>query len=196
MSRLAIWAPPILWMAVVLALSSAGFSAEKTGSMLHPLLGWLLPGLTREHLGAIHGAVRKLAHFTEYAILAALWFRALRRNGAVRPAAAAGLALGISVVCAMIDEGHQALVSARTGSPGDVLIDTLGAVVAVGALALGWRRVGDAATGLLLWVAAVGGLAALALELAAGAGGGLLWLTVPAAAGLVIYRWRKNGSQS
>jgi VanZ family protein len=195
-SRLATWAPPIVWMAVILAMSSADFSAENTGSVLHPLLAWLLPSLTIEQARLIHGVVRKLGHLTEYAILGALCFRAVTRSGTVRPSAAAGLALAVSVALALVDESHQAFVPSRTGSMGDVLIDALGALAAVVPARLGWRRTVDATTGVLLWVAAAGGLLALALELAAGAGGGVLWVSVPVAAGLLIYRRCRSASRS
>jgi len=178
-------------MAVVLAMSTAAFSADNTGSVLHPLLAWLLPWLTPEQGRLLHGAGRKLAHLTEYAILGALWFRAFTRSGAARPSVAAGLALAISVAWAVVDEIHQAFEPTRTGSRGDVLIDALGALVAIVPARLGWRRTVEATTGALLWVAAAGGLIALAVNLAAGVGGGVLWLSVPVAAGLLIYRrWR------
>ena len=54
----------------------------------------------------------------------------------------------------------------------------------------------NTATGILLWVSAVGGLAALAFDIAAGASGGLLWLTVPVAAVLLVYRSRSSASRS
>ena len=196
MSRLATWAPPIVWMAVVLAMSSADFSADHTGGILRPLLAWVLPGLTPESVALIHGAVRKSAHAIEYGILGGLWFHAFTRRGMARPSAAAGLALALSVACALVDEGHQALEPSRTGSLDDVLIDSLGALAAILPARLGWWRAARATTGVLLWIAAVGGLAALALGLAAGVGGGVLWFTVPAAAGLLIYRWRKGGASS
>jgi VanZ family protein len=195
-SRLATWLPPIAWMAAVLAMSSAEFSADKTGSVLDPLLAWLLPWLRLEQLETIHGVLRKTGHVVEYAILGALWFRAFTRSGAARPPAAAWAALALSIAWAAVDEGHQSFVPSRTGSVGDVLIDSLGALGAVVPARLGWRRAADAATGALLWTAAIAGLAALALNLAAGAAGGALWLTVPAAAGALVYRWRRSASRS
>jgi VanZ family protein len=193
-SRLATWAPPIVWMAVVLAMSSAQFSADNTGSVLHPLLTWLLPWLTPEHMAALHGVVRKAAHLAEYAVLAALWFRAFTRS-AVSPSAAAWLALAVSVACAVVDETHQTFVPNRTGSAGDVLIDSLGALAGVLPARLGFWRAAEATTGALLWVAALGGTVMLALGVAAGAGGGVLWLTVPLAAALLIYRRRKSATR-
>ena len=194
MSRLATWAPPILWLTVVLAMSSAEFSAENTHGVLHPLFAWLMPWLTPEHIGFLHGLARKGAHLSEYAILAALWFRAFAHGGASRPAAA-WWALAVSVVCAAVDETRQSFVPSRTGSAGDVLIDTVGAAIALVPARLGWWPSVEAATGLLLWLALGGGLVALGLELAAGAGGGLLWVTVPLAAGLLIYRTRRSAAR-
>ena len=178
-------------MGVVLALSSGPMSAENTGSILGPVLAWL--GLGRAHVHLLHGLVRKAAHVTEYAILAALWRHAFVRGGMARPAVASALALAISVACAVVDETNQSFLPTRTGAVGDIGLDLLGALAAVVTAQLGWRRAVDVATGVLLWVAVVGGLGALALELAAGAGGGVLWLTVPAAAALVVYRrWRST----
>jgi VanZ family protein len=193
-SRLATWAPPIVWMAVVLAMSSAQFSADNTGSVLHPLLAWLLPWLTPEHVTVLHGVMRKAAHLTEYAVLAALWFRAFTRS-AVPPSAAAWLALVASIACAVVDETHQTFVPTRTGSAGDVLIDSLGALAAVLPARLGFWRAAEATTGVLLWVAALGGAVLLALGVAAGAGGGVLWLTVQLASALLIYRRRKSATR-
>jgi VanZ family protein len=181
-------------MGVVLALSSAPMSAENTGSILGPVLAWL--GLGRAHVHLLHGLVRKAAHVTEYAILAALWRHAFVRGGTARPAVASALALAISVACAVVDETSQSFLPTRTGALGDVGLDALGALAAVGAAQLGWRKAVDVATGVLLWVAVVGGLGALALDLAAGSGGGVLWLTAPAAALLVVYRRRRSTSRT
>ena len=196
MTRLADWLPPFAWMTVVLSASSAEFSAANTGSLIHSILGWLLPGLPPHHVDVIHGVMRKLAHFTEYAILGALWFRGLARSGVARPPVAAWLALVLSVACAVVDETHQSFVPSRTGSARDVVLDSAGALAAIVPARLGWWGAADTATGVLLWLAAVGGLAALAIDLAAGASGGILWLTVPMAAVLLVYRRRSSASRS
>ena len=83
------------------------------------------------------------------------------------------------------------MVPSRTASVPDVVIDTAGVLLAVIPARLGWARAVDLATGVLLWVAVAGGLAALALDLAAGAGGGMLWLTVPTAAIALVYRRKR-----
>jgi VanZ family protein len=183
-------------MAVILAMSSSAMSAEKTSGVLNPLLTWLLPWLRLDELQVIHILVRKIGHVTEYGVLALLWRRAFVRSGVLRPAAGGWAALAVSVACAAVDETHQAFVASRTGSAADVLLDALGALAAILLAWVGWARVIEAGTSALLWIAAVGGLGALALGLAAGGRGGVLWLTVPAAAAVLIYRWRRSASRT
>lgn len=192
MSGLATWLPPLLWTAVVLSFSSDDFSAANTGRVLAPLLAWLFPSLTPHAIAVVHALIRKAAHLTEYAILAALWLRAFHRSGVVRPRAAAWLALAVAVVCASADEAHQAMVPSRTGSVYDVLLDGVGATLAVVSARLGWGRSAELVTGVLLWIALVGGLISLGVSLAAGAGGGPLWVSVPIAAAALVYRWRRS----
>jgi VanZ family protein len=81
--------------------------------------------------------MRKLAHFGEFALLAALVARAL--GGPLLPGTAVR-ALGIAVAYAISDEIHQAFVPLRTPSPIDVLIDTAGALTALAILRLWARR--------------------------------------------------------
>jgi VanZ family protein len=84
--------------------------------------------------------LRKLAHFTEYAVLTALWWRALRGFGARFPLA---LAIAISLGYAATDELHQTFVDGRRGTPVDVLIDSAGIATAATVIAL--RRLRAAA---------------------------------------------------
>ena len=195
MSRLVTWVPSLIWTALVLGFSSGDFSAEKTGSLLGPLLIWLFPWITPSQINVIHFFVRKAAHLTEYGILALLWFRTVT-NAGLRVPTGALLALAISVASAIVDETHQAMVPSRTSSAADVLLDSIGATIALVPACLGWRWVVGVTTGALLWVAVIGGLVALTLDLAVGAHGGVLWLTVPAAGALLAYRWRRSASSS
>jgi VanZ family protein len=194
--RLVTWVPALVWTALVLGFSSGDFSAENTGSLLAPLLIWLFPWITPNQIGVVHFLVRKAAHLTEYGILALLWFRTLTRGSGFRVPTRALLALAISVITAILDETHQAVVPSRTSSAADVLLDSVGATIALVPACLGWRWVAGATTGALLWVAVIGGLVALTLDLAVGAHPGVLWLTVPAAGALLVYRWRRSGSSS
>ena len=100
------WLPPLALMALIFALSS-------------------MPADQEDH-GTLYLVARKLAHFGEYALLVALWWRALIRKLPDRPALA--LAFAIAVLYAVTDELHQTLVSGRSGRPLDVAIDTAGAL--------------------------------------------------------------------
>jgi len=111
-SRLWQWMPVVFWASVIFAFSSI------------PNLG--------TGLGVWDLVLRKLAHTAEFAILAILLERALRR-----PA----LALLIASAYAATDEFHQAFVPGRHAKPTDWLIDTAGA--AIGLLLLRtWRAHG------------------------------------------------------
>src|SRR6266581_2485460 len=69
--------PPLGWTALIAWFSTGGWSADATGSLLLPLLRWLLPEAAPEQLEAMHWLVRKAAHATEYGVLAVLWRSAL-----------------------------------------------------------------------------------------------------------------------
>jgi VanZ family protein len=74
------WAPVIAWMLLIFVASGDLMSAEHTSRFLIPFLRWLKPDISPEALAQIHFLVRKLGHITEYAILAMLFWRALRRG--------------------------------------------------------------------------------------------------------------------
>ena len=122
------FAAALAWTALVLWLGSAAFGAEQTGSVLRPVLR-AVAVVTGLGLSEVHTLLRKAVHFTEYAVLAALWFFALA--GRRRVVAASWMALSIALACAVLDEGHQSALSNRTGSARDVVIDASGAVVAL-----------------------------------------------------------------
>jgi VanZ family protein len=101
-AALRLWAPVVLWAAVIFAFSSV--SDLGTG------------------LGTWDLVLRKIAHAAEFAVLGGLLLRALRDE---RAALAAGIAYAVS------DELHQHFVPGRVGSPLDVLIDSVGVAVGV-----------------------------------------------------------------
>lgn len=128
-----------MWAGLISLLSTDPFSGGGTGALLGPILRALLPGAQAETIEAIHGAVRKLAHVVEYAILGALVVRALdlpRRSLesiSVRALLLCGLFAGL-------DEFHQSFVPSRTGALSDVLLDTFGAALGVIGAAVVRRR--------------------------------------------------------
>src|SRR5260370_34376036 len=128
--RLAFWLPPLVWMAAIMWFSGGDFSAENPGSILRPLVRWLLPGASDAQIAALHALIRKGAHVTEYALLAALWFVALTRERGLSRRRAAWLAFLVAVGWAFLDELHQATEPSRTASATDVAIDATGALAA------------------------------------------------------------------
>jgi VanZ family protein len=188
--RPADWLPPLVWMAVIFGLSSSLGSSEETSRFVVPLLRWLFPWAAPGDIAALHGLVRKGGHLTEYAVLAALWFRVFRRGRRLAPGAAAWSALTISIAWAGIDEWHQSFVPARTASAWDVVLDGASAALALLFVVRGWRTALDGATAVLLWLAAAGGAVVLAIDLWADVPSRALWLTTPAALALLLARRR------
>jgi VanZ family protein len=117
-------------MLLILWLASDTGSAEHTGRLILPVLRFLFPSASPLQLDAMHFVIRKLGHFTEYAILAGLWLRAFDGGGGPR-ARAARWAWVIAVAWAVVDETYQSSVGSRTGSVFDVALDGTGALAAL-----------------------------------------------------------------
>ena len=135
-SRLWRYAPLVAWAGCVLFASTGTMSAANTSRIIEPLLRWLFPDITEARLLATHFAVRKCAHFTEYAILALLAARAFlpsTKNFLRRHWLASSLMLVVSV--ALIDEFNQSFNPARTGTIKDSALDTVGGLTALALLA-------------------------------------------------------------
>jgi VanZ family protein len=177
-------------MALILWLSSDSGSAERTGRLILPVLHFLFPTVPPFQLDAMHGLVRKLGHLAEYAILTALWLRVFVVAWGMAPGRAAWQAWAISAVWAVIDEGYQSTVGSRTGSPGDVALDAVGALIIATAAHLGWRPTVDALARIALWIAAAGGAALVVVNVATDVRSGVLWVTVPVAV-LVLVLLRR-----
>ena len=182
------WLPPVLWMAIIVTLSSDVASAEHTEHWLVPVLRLIASWATPTQIEAMHGLVRKGGHLTEYAVLASLWYRALARGRHLTSRSAAPIAFAISLIWAIVDETRQSFVPSRTASAKDVALDGIGASLAMLVATLGWRTVIDRTTALLLWTAFLGGLAFLILNTLTDTPSGLLWLTSPLAAILLLAR--------
>lgn len=105
---LALWGPPVVLMALIFAFSA-------------------MPSDTDEHVWWVF-ALRKVAHFSEYALLCTLWFRALREYLSLDRALALGVVLALAY--ATTDEFHQTFVGGRVGTWHDIVIDVAGALTA------------------------------------------------------------------
>ena len=118
-------------MLLIFAASTDLMSAEHTSRFLEPVLRWLDPGIAPATVAAVQFGVRKLAHLTEYAILAALVARALCNSLQTWQWRYAFLVVCIAAGYAALDEFHQSFVVSRTASARDVFIDSAGAIVGV-----------------------------------------------------------------
>jgi VanZ family protein len=130
-SFLKYWLPPFIWLAVIFVGSTEVMSAEQTSRFLVPFLRWLDPQISFATIAAIHFAVRKLGHLTEYAIFAALLWRALRCGTCLQAKMSILFLLAwlAAAIFAVTDEFHQSFVPSRTASPIDIMIDICGAMI-------------------------------------------------------------------
>ncbi len=126
------YAPLILWVGVILLLSSGQGSMSQTSLFIRPLLEFLFPDSAEETLIVYHGYIRKFAHFAEYGVLGFLAARAfatssikfLRNQWFIA-------AFVLVLLVASIDEINQSYIASRTGSIYDVLLDCAGGLTMI-----------------------------------------------------------------
>jgi VanZ family protein len=133
--------PPLLVIVMIFVASQDMGSAAHSGRIIGRILLWLglAERLSPAQFAAVHHAVRKAGHVTEYAILAILSHRAVARG---RERWSPRLALGLLVVVSLYaatDEIHQRFVATRTPSPWDWMLDTAAAGLALG-IKWKWER--------------------------------------------------------
>ena len=124
-------------MFVIFGASTDLGSMQETSRFIVPLLRWLDPQISVPAIEQFQFLIRKVAHVTEYAVLALLLFRAIRRSvrGGTFPRYAAIVCVAAGLF-AMTDEYHQSFVPSRTATPRDVMIDCCGVLVG---LLIYWR---------------------------------------------------------
>ncbi len=125
------FAPLILWIGVIAFLSTSYASMAETSRFIGPVLKYLFPNATEETLHAIHVVIRKLAHFTEYSLLAFFALRAIATPLNVRSHIRYVLPLILVIVIASADEINQSFDAARTGLPSDALLDIASGAIAI-----------------------------------------------------------------
>ena len=131
------WLPPLLLTGGILIFSGNLGSSENTKR----LLAWVLSWLPYEEIfwpEQGQGLLRKIGHVAAYGSLSWLWFRAFLGHFSGRLRTAVLYSLGLCLVIALLDEGHQSLVASRTASIWDVSLDFGAAALA--ALALSFKR--------------------------------------------------------
>jgi len=136
------WFCVAFWGGIIWILGGDSFSFSDTNDEIMPWLDWLTGDLDWRTRYRIYVAIRKSAHFIEYAILALLTFRAALLSAArhTRLATAGWVALFIVTALATADEARQSFSAVRTGSPYDILIDVAGGLLAVLGLIVISRR--------------------------------------------------------
>ena len=133
------YAPLVIWLVFISVASSDGFSAGNTSRIVEPLVLWLFPNTSQERLETIHFITRKLAHFSEYAVLGILAARAFTTSPGIRLRRFwFVISVALIVVYALIDEYHQSYVPSRTASIYDSFIDMTGGVTAL--VVIWWRK--------------------------------------------------------
>lgn len=131
----------ILWMAVIFMFSAqTGEESDAQSGFLTNLICKLIPfQLSEGGIDNLTLIIRKMAHFTEYAILGVLYFNtahyfmAYRKNekniygGNGRAACkAVAFTTALCMLYAMSDEFHQSFTDGRSPALRDVIIDMCG----------------------------------------------------------------------
>jgi VanZ family protein len=142
----------LLWMVVIFSFSAddATQSSGKSLGVGQVVADIFVPDFDewdsaeqKAWVEKIEHPIRKMGHFTEYAILGFLcmgtvvnWFRCKRYKKL--------LAWGFATLYAASDEFHQLFVSGRSGQVSDVMLDSAGVLAGIGvflALTLLFRKI-------------------------------------------------------
>lgn len=130
-----------MWLGILAVESSDLGSSDNTSHLLRWLWTKLLGAPNPDTFDFVHHLIRKCGHFTGYAILSWLIFRAMRATWRNRQQLVAKgreyywqlhwalLGIGGALLAGSLDEFHQSFDPARTSRWQDVVIDTSGAVV-------------------------------------------------------------------
>ena len=129
-SRLKYWIPALCVAALISAFSTHYFSGEQTARIRIPVLHWLFPFANSHTLHLMHVGIRKLAHVTEFGVLSVSVFHGVRAERHGWKIKWAVITLVIAVSYAGLDEWHQSFVPLREARFRDVLIDSIGALLA------------------------------------------------------------------
>ena len=129
-SRIKRYGPLVVWIGLVFFFSSGEASAAQTSRIIRPILEFLFPGAPEETLLQYHFLIRKLAHLTEYAILAFWAIRAWKRSSYSTIRNYRYLfAVGLVLIVASLDEFNQSFEPSRTSTVWDVGLDVTGGLI-------------------------------------------------------------------
>jgi VanZ family protein len=135
------WLPVLVMLGAMYYFSTDVLSGENTASVIEKLLRWFIADPSERLIRGLNYGLRKFMHFFEYAILAALLFRAFRAESLSRwQWRWAACSLAVVTIWAALDEYHQTATIDRTGSVRDVFIDVAGGFFMLGAIAYFYNK--------------------------------------------------------
>jgi len=131
------WLPVALMSGLMYYFSTDVFSGDNTRGLIEKIFLWFAPHASNQTIATLNYAIRKSAHFIEYAGLSALLFRAFRADGPLRWRFKWAAYSFVSIVSwALLDELHQTFTETRTGSIWDSLLDSSGGLFSLLLIAL------------------------------------------------------------
>lgn len=120
----------IIWMIAVFFLSNQ--NGEDSGALSHKVALMISFG-NEEAAENIEPTIRKVAHMTEYAIGAMIFYGILITYQRFPANTRVLMTVGFIIVFAGLDELHQSFIEARSGNLIDVGIDSFGGLMGIGA---------------------------------------------------------------
>jgi VanZ family protein len=124
------WWPVAVGIAVISVESTEAFGSDHTSGPLRWLFGAVFGSVSDASWDIIHHYIRKSGHFIGYGLIGLAWLRAwwftLPQSRFRHDALLALLGTALVASC---DEWHQTFLPNRTGTPWDVLLDCIGALV-------------------------------------------------------------------
>jgi len=128
-SRVKRYGPLVFWIGLVFFFSSGEASAAQTSRIIRPILEFLFPNATEASLLQYHFFIRKLAHLTEYAVLAFWAIRAWKRSSRSFVRNNRYLfTIALVLIVASLDEFNQSFEPSRTSTVWDVGLDVIGGI--------------------------------------------------------------------
>jgi VanZ family protein len=130
-----VWIPAVIAVAIICTESTDTFSSQHTSSWLRPIVEHWFGHINDNTWELYHHYLRKTGHFVGYGLVALTFLRAWLHTLNLRaPSSLVAwrlkstlLAILSTAIVASCDEYHQSFIPSRTGSPYDVLLDTVGA---------------------------------------------------------------------
>ena len=129
------WLPVIMMVGLMYYFSTDVFSADNTRNIFEKVFLWFSPNASKRAILTFNYFLRKSAHFTEYAVLGGLLFRAFRAGDPVRWRFKWALqSFVFAAAWALLDELHQSFTRKRGGSIWDSLLDSSGVLFVLTAI--------------------------------------------------------------